>query len=212
MIKLVETTTENIEFKSIKGVKILSSDDCINSLKKEHNNYVSPCNKLYKRELLEELKFPEGKIFEDFYIIIERYSQIKYLGYSEKACMFYRIRKGSTCRSGFTEKSLQFIDALECVNTKLLEMNKKDILYYFSNKLLDSYMEYSLKLYDSDVSKKKYYINKYKINSKKLFKTLPLYRWKPFLIKRYFFYLLSFKFYRLYINLKYCNKYINFIF
>lgn len=61
-------------------------------------------------------------------------------------------------------------------------MNKKDFLYNFSNKLLDSYMEYSLKLYNSDVTEKKYYINKHIINSKKRFKTLPLYRWKTFLI------------------------------
>lgn len=212
MIKLVETNTENISFERKKGVKILSSDDCINSLKKEHSNYVTPCNKLYKRELLEKLKFPEGIIFEDFHIIIERYSQIKQLGYSEEACMFYRQRDGSICRSKFSIKSLQYVDALEHVTSKLSEMNKKDILYYFSNKLLDSYMEYSLKLYDSDLSKKKYYINKYRINSKKLFKSLPLYRWKPFLIKRYFFYLLSLKFYRLYINLKYINKNISFKF
>ena len=202
MIKLFETTTENIKYESKDGVKIVSSYECIGNLLKDHNNYVQACNKLYKRELLEKLKFPEGKIYEDFYIVIDRYQQIKQLGYSEKACMFYRIRNASISHSSFSIKSLHYIDALEHVIGRLFEIDRKDVLFYFANKLLNSYMEYSLKLSNSDITDNDYYINKYRINSKKLFKSIPFYKWKLHLIKRFLIFIFSFKLYKFYMKFK----------
>ena len=202
MIKLFETTTENIKYESKDGVKIVSSYDCITNLLTDLNNYVQVCNKLYKKELLEKLKFPAGIIYEDFYIVVDRYCQIEQLGYSEKACMFYRIRNLSTTHSGFSAKSLHYIDALEHVIGKLFEISRKDVLFYFANKLLNSYMEYSLKLSNSDITDKDYYINKYRINSKKLFKSIPFYKWKLHLIKRFLIFIFSFKLYKFYIKFK----------
>ena len=142
-------------------------------------------------------------IYEDFYIIIDRFLQIKRLAYTEKACLFYRIRNSSTTHCNFSKKSLQYIDSLEHVNNRALEINRKDLWYFYSNQLLGSYMEYSLKLSNSDIPDKAYYIKKYRIKSKKLFKSLPIYKWKFNLIKRFIIFINSFKIFKLYyINFK----------
>ena len=198
MIKLLETYSENIEYKAKDNIKLLTSNDCINSLLNDQYYLNSPCNKIYKRELIQKLKFPEGMIYEDFYIIIDRFIQIKQLAYTEKACLFYRIRNTSTTHSCFSKKNLQFIDSLEHVNNRALEINRKDLWYFYSNQLLGFYMEYSLKLSDSDIPNKAYYIKKYRIKSKKLFKSLPFYKWKLNLIKRFFIFIISFKIFKLY--------------
>ena len=203
MIKLLETYSENIEYKAKDNLKLLTSNECINSLLNDQYYLNNPCNKIYKRELIQKLKFPVGMIYEDFYIIIDRFLQIKRLAYTEKACLFYRIRNSSTTHCNFSKKSLQYIDSLEHVNNRALEINRKDLWYFYSNQLLGSYMEYSLKLSNSDIPDKAYYIKKYRIKSKKLFKSLPIYKWKFNLIKRFLIFITSFKIFKLYyINFK----------
>lgn len=202
MIKIVETTTENIEFESKNNLKIISSYDCLTNMLKYHTNYVQPCNKLYKRKLIEKIKFPDGKIHEDLYVSVDRYSNINKLGYSEKACMFYRQRLGSTVHSNFSYKSLNYCEALEYVNKRFLEINRKDLYFKHSNKVINCYMNYCIELQMSKIEEKEKLINQLRVKAKKLFKSIPIYKWKVYVIKRFIIFILSLKLYNLFIYKK----------
>jgi glycosyltransferase involved in cell wall biosynthesis len=70
----------------------------------------SPCNKLYKKELLEEIRFKEGYILEDMdfaYRIIHQVDRVYYTG---KALYYYRYNEKSTMRKAFSKKRLDEFD------------------------------------------------------------------------------------------------------
>ncbi|WP_413307033.1 glycosyltransferase [Bacillus sp. 1P10SD] len=66
----------------------------------------SPCNKLYKKEIIQGLRFKEGYILEDMdfaYKIIHQANKIYYTG---QALYNYRFNEKSTMRKAFSKKRL----------------------------------------------------------------------------------------------------------
>ena len=196
MIKIVSTSDENIAFYGTNKTIIMPLNDCLNNILKDPSLYSSPCNKIFKRDLINKLKFPEGRVYEDHYIYVDRLCQVKEIGYSLNACLFYRQRFDSTTHDQFSPKKLQYLEALEQVNQKLLSLNRKDLYYKHSNKLLNCYMDYCIKLKDSNIKEQDYYIKEIKIKAKKLFKKIPFYQWKSYVIKRFFIFILSLNLYK----------------
>lgn len=101
---------------------ILSNDDEIityeEALKRIYNNqhdvlrYVVPWAKLYKKELFEGLKYPEGKIFEDIYLthhVVARCNKISIL--NEKLIYYYQNPTSIMNREYHIGK-LDYLDAL----------------------------------------------------------------------------------------------------
>lgn len=69
--------------------------------------------KLYKRELFQELRFTEGKIYEDFAImfpLLEQTKQVTFLGYDGYR---YLQRSAGTMRQSFHRKKMALIDYAE---------------------------------------------------------------------------------------------------
>mgnify|MGYP000184179334 CR=1 FL=1 len=55
--------------------------------------------RVYKRELLKGLTFPEGMIYEDVYFNVLAFSKANSIGFVSKCLVFYRKREGSTTAS-----------------------------------------------------------------------------------------------------------------
>ncbi|WML54789.1 glycosyltransferase [Neobacillus sp. PS3-12] len=66
----------------------------------------SPCNKLYKKELFENIRFKEGYILEDMDFSYRVMHQAKKIFYTGKALYNYRYNDKSTMRKGFSKKRL----------------------------------------------------------------------------------------------------------
>jgi glycosyltransferase involved in cell wall biosynthesis len=62
------------------------------------------CDKLFKKEVFENLRFPNGMIYEDNFLIIDILSRINYFYYSDKGVYYYYMREKSTTNSGHSEK------------------------------------------------------------------------------------------------------------
>lgn len=79
--------------------------------------YISPAawNKLYRRELFNEIKFPYGKIYEDKFIMHELFDRSVKLVYAHEAKYYYFQRPNSIITSGFSKKKL---DVFEACNIK----------------------------------------------------------------------------------------------
>ncbi len=75
-------------------------------------------NKIFLRNLFNDLKFPVGEINEDTTIVIRLLLKSKKVIFSEKKLYFYRIREGSITKSGYSprfrvvDRHMQEIEAL----------------------------------------------------------------------------------------------------
>lgn len=111
------------------GKKYLRYDDKIQNLSMnseqaifELNNFkyfdMSAWGKLYKRELFCDIRFPEGKLSEDYYIMYLLFDKARKIIYSSKPLYYYLQRKGSISKKkninfDFVEAAQQQMDYVE---------------------------------------------------------------------------------------------------
>lgn len=74
--------------------------------------YVTAWNKLYKRKIFDEIRFPEGKIHEDEFTIHHIISQCSLIVSIEKELYFYVQRENSIMHNSYSEKHLDGVLAL----------------------------------------------------------------------------------------------------
>lgn len=76
---------------------------------------VSAWGKLYKKELFDVIRFPEGRLFEDLAIFPEIVKQVEHAVYIPFLGYHYRVRKDSILHSVFSDKKLDYVEmALKC--------------------------------------------------------------------------------------------------
>ncbi len=68
-------------------------------------------NKIYKRYLWDNLRFPEGKTFEDIYSIVPIIKRVEHYVVSDLGMYYYNAREGSISRSRTTDQYIQILDA-----------------------------------------------------------------------------------------------------
>ena len=94
-----------------------------------YQNANSVCVKLYQKELLEEIRFVEGKYFEDVMFVTQVYAKCTKCVYYDQAFYNYNIATPTSITfSGVTE--LTFRDEIPVFNEKeqyLLGLNRKDL-------------------------------------------------------------------------------------
>ena len=94
----------------------------------DHNKlrYVVPWIKLYKRELFEDIQYPEGKIFEDIYTTHKLIGKCKTIAVVDGIMAYYYQRSDSIMNHTFHLKKLDYLGALE-----------ERIAFFHDRKLLD---------------------------------------------------------------------------
>lgn len=70
-------------------------------------------NKLYKRELWNNLLYPKGKIHEDEFVICELIEKSSKIVYTDKVLYYYVQHKGSITGNGYNEKTFDKFEAFE---------------------------------------------------------------------------------------------------
>lgn len=95
-------------------------------------------NKLYKRELFDELKYPEGETYEDIVTTYSLFKQCKKIATVDDVMYFYRIREGSITNSMYNDKSHYLFDSINFVmddlkknNTQIIDYVTPGYLVYF---------------------------------------------------------------------------------
>ena len=74
---------------------------------------IGPCGKLYKKELFNDLRYPDGKIHEDEYLAHYIVGRCKKIAYMDDVLYYYVVNNHSITHSNFSMKRLDAIDALE---------------------------------------------------------------------------------------------------
>ncbi|MFC4800162.1 glycosyltransferase family 2 protein [Neobacillus sp. GCM10023253] len=102
--------------------QLFDRDSAMHELYLNERLTFSPCNKLYKKELFNGIRFKEGYILEDMdfaYRIIHQADRIFYTG---QALYYYRYNEHSTMRKDFSKKRLDEF-----------EVRKNMYLFYLKN-------------------------------------------------------------------------------
>lgn len=98
------------------------------SLKKSPNLLLdvnlAPWNKIYKRELLEDVRFPENLKYEDAIVVVKALSRAKKIGMVDEKLNFYLVRS----KSETTVMDKKVFDILEITKQIIKELKSKE--YY----------------------------------------------------------------------------------
>ncbi len=93
------------------------------------NSYISPCRKLFKRYLVKDLRFEEGRINEDVYFSYRTFLDSKKIAITDDQYYFYFIRGGSTTHSYFCPRDYDLFKAWENVMNYAKEYDKNNVRY-----------------------------------------------------------------------------------
>lgn len=113
--------------------KILKGEELIHSIYTEGIPAVVICNKLFKRELFKNIRFPDGKIHEDEAVIHELYYVAKKKIVINLPLYYYVSRNDSITKSKIDIKRLDTFDALEGRYYFFVNKEKPDL---FMNKCI----------------------------------------------------------------------------
>lgn len=127
-------------------IEIFNNIDALKKLYDENKGiYMTiACNKLYKRNLLEKVRFPLGKIHEDEFFIYKVLYEANKISYINRKMYYYRQRENSIMNSRLTKKRLDafqaFDERIEFIKNKI---NDKE-LYSMS---ISSYYKFIIAFY-----------------------------------------------------------------
>ncbi len=85
---------------------------------------VSPCNKLYKKDILKDITFPEGCMFEDNSFFFEAFLKTKRISIIRKHYYYRRVHSNSVMRN----KGIKLLDSIEIARDVFSIVKKSD--YY----------------------------------------------------------------------------------
>lgn len=88
--KTPQVKTQNNDAETVNG-----EDATIRLLIGQENQDIIVCNKLYKKELFKNIRFPEGKLHEDNLTTYKLFGKTKNVSTVQEDLYFYRKRKGS---------------------------------------------------------------------------------------------------------------------
>lgn len=100
--------------------------------------FVVAWNKLYKRELFDKVRYPEGKVHEDTYTTYKALYKAKGIAWVNKPLYYYRIRNSSITGKGFCAERLHILEALQ----EQMAFYRKKKEYYLWGVVFTDYRDY----------------------------------------------------------------------
>lgn len=91
-----------------------SEIEMVESGKEIFNTMNQPCasNRLYKAKLYENIRFPDGKLYEDAFVYHHILEKVNTLVFSGKPNYYYLKRNSSIMRSPYTSKNMDVLEAV----------------------------------------------------------------------------------------------------
>ncbi len=149
VVKILQEISESVHpFDASVGKCSLYKGDCvIRKIYKAPPQIISACGKLFKRELFTSLRFPEGLIHEDEYLMPKIYHSAKRVAFLDEVHYLYMQRPGdSIMRAPFSLRKMDAIpvlkDRIECFKEWGLRSLLKDAYGDLLSHLI--YLEWAL--------------------------------------------------------------------
>lgn len=110
------------------NVKVYDSNYILNDIYEKKPIFnPAPCNKLYKRNLFDKIKFEEGIIYEDEAIMCQLIFYAQKIAITNDILYCYFLSPKSVMRSSFSEKRFDILKAFEIRMKFLRDKNLNDI-------------------------------------------------------------------------------------
>ncbi|WP_404405967.1 glycosyltransferase family 2 protein [Jeotgalibacillus malaysiensis] len=150
-IGICKITYEEEKIGSKKGNKLIidGGHSALRRLYQTNDIRYNVCNKLFKKELFQHIRFPEGRIYEDAAIMYKLIDKADKIALSPYYLYLYHKRDGSITRSTFSEKRFDVV-------INYIETDK-----YFSNHhadlrpMLSKVFFYALKNMITDIARER---------------------------------------------------------
>lgn len=94
--------------------------------------FVTACNRMYKRELWKDIRFPKGKLFEDDHVFHKLCLKCDLVAGVSKPLYFYRQRYGSIVRTVYTVQHLDDVEALFAQVDAMYEIKEYELAVKFN--------------------------------------------------------------------------------
>ena len=121
-----DSTIPNLSEVSEGDTITLSADEAIEKILYQNILDNSVCNKLYARHLFSELRFPEGKLYEDMALFYKVFEQARRVVHKRVPIYCYRLRKESITGS-FSLRRADVLDITDEI-VAYMEKNKPSML------------------------------------------------------------------------------------
>lgn len=116
-------------------------------------------NKIYKKKLFDEIRFPAGKLHEDEFTTYKIFDKCEKIVDTNETMYYYRQRSDSIMNKNF---SISRFDAIDAIEERINYFKKKDgylDLKLYTQKQLSFLLRYFyIKTYESDIKKKDMYL------------------------------------------------------
>ena len=96
----------------------------------------SACNKIFRRELVGDVRFPAGLWYEDFYfsaLMLLRANRVEYV---REPLYIYRRHQDSTMRNNNSAKNLDMLKIMELLSKQMLPEHREDFEFFLINHVL----------------------------------------------------------------------------
>lgn len=93
-----------------------------------NNPVVGNCAKLYKKFIFDNIRYPNGKIYEDAFIIHRIIEKAEKFVFIDDKLYYWRVRKGSTTEQKYT---LKFLDYLDVSHDRMKFMKERNYEYFY---------------------------------------------------------------------------------
>ena len=152
---------ENLNNKQNEDNKIENSLEILDNLQYLNRlydcNYINTVvtwNKIYKKELFEDIKFPFGKLHEDEFVTYKLIYNSKKIGVINEKLYYYRTNQNSIVRRGYNVKRLDalvaFEERIDFFNEKHLWKLKKLTIEKYLQNILSSYLRVYYEIEDNN--------------------------------------------------------------
>ncbi len=100
----------------------------------------SSCNKIFRRSLIGDLRFPEGLWYEDFYFSAVMMARSSHTEYIHEPLYIYRRGQESTMNNNNARKNLDMLKILDLLEQELLGLGRREDFHFFliNHLVLDS--------------------------------------------------------------------------
>lgn len=144
-----------------------SPKDMVEMIVKDEGVRSYPVNKVYKREYFEQLRFPEGQVFEDVDIVYRPFFYAEKVCYLRQDLYYYRLREVSTTHErnvGKIIRNLIYIYNAKIKRAELIEQNYEGMHELLTNDIFVS----ALDVYDRIRAYKKQKVDDYNVGGKSI--------------------------------------------
>lgn len=125
------------EYFVLNNPKVLSSEEALRGLLTWTNLDSSSCDKLFSRELFDNIKFPIGKLNEDVYVMYKLIHMANGISHIGSPKYYYVERTGSITSLSFSKRKLDWPKAakeiLVFINENYPNLKEEAMYFYFSS-------------------------------------------------------------------------------